>query len=75
VNSKLKGKDVDNVDTAINGPPYYTSKKRNNPDEPLTDEKFMKGGVSNKGAKRGKVSGGEKSSGESDVQRGPVINY
>jgi len=60
---KLKGKDVDNVGT-INGP-YSTAKKGSSSTEPQTDEKLMKGGKGTT-AKKGKVSGEEKSSGDSD---------
>jgi uncharacterized membrane protein len=71
--NKMKGKDVDNV-AEINGP-YNTAKKVVNSTEPQTDEKLIKGGKSGaKGAtKKGKVSGEEKSSGDSDKPRGPVI--
>jgi len=70
--NKAKAKDVDNV-TTINGP-YNTAKKVGSGTEPQTDEKFIKDkSASKSGAKKGKVSGEEKSSGDSDKPRGPVI--
>ena len=62
---------MDNVGT-INGP-YSTAKKGSSSTEPQTDEKLMKGGKSTI-AKKGKVSGEEKSSGDSDQPKGPIIN-
>jgi hypothetical protein len=63
---------VDNVGT-INGP-YSTAKKGSSYTEPQTDEKLMKGGKIPT-AKKGKVSGEEKSSGDSDQPKGPVIKH
>ena len=68
--SKLKGKDVDNVETT-NGPYQSTAKKgyKDNMD-PTTDEKMVKKGINAK--TRGKVSGEEKSS-DDNAPRGPII--
>jgi hypothetical protein len=63
---------VDNVGT-INGP-YSTAKKVSSSPEPQTDEKLMKGGKGTT-AKKGKVSGEETSSGDSDQPKGPVIKH
>lgn len=68
--NKLKGKDVDNVEDTG---PYTTgtaTKGMYNTKEPSTDEKFFRGG--NK-VQKGKVSGEEKSSGDSDQPRGVII--
>ena len=62
--SKLKGQNTDNVtDASIS---HTTAKKA--PYEPGTEDK-LKGSSTTKG----KVSGEEKSSGDSDQARGPVI--
>ena len=69
--NKLKGKDVDNVES-VNGP-FSTAKKGSSSTEPQTDAKFLKGNTpAGKGGK-GKVSGEEKSSGDSDQPKGPII--
>jgi hypothetical protein len=67
--AKQKG----NVDDVVNGP-YTTAKKGTSATEAGTEEKFMKKTTpAGKGAAKGKVSGEEKSSGDSDPQKGPVI--
>jgi hypothetical protein len=69
--NKLKGKDVDNVET-MNGPQYSTAKKGSSSTDPASDEKFMKSTNNGKNQK-GKVSGEDKSSGDSDNHFGPVL--
>ena len=60
-----------NVDDVVNGP-YTTAKKGTTATDAGTEEKFMKKSAGAKGAK-GKVSGEEKSSGDSDPQKGPIM--
>ncbi len=69
---KTKGMDEDNVVHADG--PYSTAKKGyQNSTDPTTDEKFMKKGAFGGKGQKGKVSGEEKSSGDSDQPRGAII--
>jgi hypothetical protein len=62
-----------NVDDVVNGP-YTTAKKGNSATEAGTEEKFMKKSTPAGKGEKGKVSGEEKSSGDSDPQqKKPII--
>jgi len=63
-----------NVDEVgvVNGPDF-TAKKGVSPTEPDTEQKFMKKTTPSGKGGNGKVSGEEKSSGDSDPQKGPIV--
>lgn len=61
-----------NVDDVVNGP-YTTAKKGTTATDAGTEEKFMKKNNAGGKAAKGKVSGEEKSSGDSDPQKGPIM--
>ena len=67
--NKMKGKDVDNVEESNNGPYSSAKKVSKTSTEPQSDAKLLnkdgKGGAK-AAAKRGKLSGNEKSSGDSE---------
>jgi len=77
--AELKGgkkglaKAKNNADDVVDGP-YTTAKKGNVSTEPTTDSKFMKKGTpAGKPAAKGKISAEEKSSGDSDQHKGPIM--
>jgi hypothetical protein len=68
--AKQKG----NVDDVVNGPQTFSTAKKGTPATDIgTEEKFMKKTTPGAKGAKGKVSGEEKSSGDSDPQKGPIM--